>query len=194
MLRPSCFAGLQKSHRGSDRDFSKILHGIDKDYPDTPIFVFGYSQLARGISYRSHKRVPSHMVLHLGKDRAICKLVQAAGRAAGESRAQLTADGFTHVTILMNPEDFGTLNAYPLFLEDPEKKMQAEGSTLGEAILIEFSGKYAGIFSSRPVAPEKHHAEEHDKNMLQFAPAEPDELIGRDYLDLDLAGASPRRV
>ena len=35
---------------------------IDKYYPERPIFVFGYSQMVRGVSYRSRYRVPKKAV------------------------------------------------------------------------------------------------------------------------------------
>jgi len=180
------------SHQERDRNVSKILHVVDQRFPQTPIFVFGYSQLARGISYRSRERVPSHLVLSLGKDMAICKLVQAAGRAAGESQRQLIANGFDHVTILTNPEDYDTLCAYPPFLVELKKKMQAEDGSLGETMVKRFPGKYGGILGGRPVAPKRHHAQRVAEETFDFAPALPGECIGREWLESDLSAPKSR--
>ena len=45
--------------------------------------------MQRGISYRSTRRVPSHMILQFGKGMSLCRLVQAAGRANGKQAQQL---------------------------------------------------------------------------------------------------------
>ena len=42
--------------------FSPILEDIDKIFPKRPVFVFGYSQLMRGISCAS--RLPRSLTLH----------------------------------------------------------------------------------------------------------------------------------
>ena len=49
--------------RGKAKLFSCVLQNIDCYYPERPVFVFGYSQLVRGISYRASRRVPSHFIL-----------------------------------------------------------------------------------------------------------------------------------
>ena len=87
--------------RGKDKKvFSKILEDIDVYYKTRPVFVFGYSQLVRGISYRSRRRVPSHFILLYKDGMPLCRLVQAAGRAMGEQASALRANGFNSVKLL----------------------------------------------------------------------------------------------
>ena len=55
-----------------DRKFGigSVLKSIDDDplYGlKTPVFVFGFSKMRRGISFRSGQRVPTHFVLQLGQ-------------------------------------------------------------------------------------------------------------------------------
>ena len=47
---------------GKDRVVGNAIARIDKYYPERPIFVFGYSQMVRGVSYRSRYRVPKKAV------------------------------------------------------------------------------------------------------------------------------------
>lgn len=50
-----------EKHRKST--VGKLLNYIDKVYGlAMPVFIFGYSKMRRGISFRSAKRVPTHMV------------------------------------------------------------------------------------------------------------------------------------
>ena len=124
--------------------FQPILNKIDKAFPDWPVFVFGYSQLMRGLScacnfaplcalnlhltsrfsrapallrYRSNKRVPSHYILLHGGGMSTCRLVQAAGRAQGDQASALRANNFDRVTLLTLSHDFDTIKNYPSFLE-----------------------------------------------------------------------------
>ena len=128
-----------------------------------PIFVFGYSQLARGISYRSKKRVPSHMILLYGTSMSICRLVQAAGRSLGEQATPLRANGFAHVTLLTLAHDFDTIRYarararprphartparvhchrnYPDFLEAIRAKMVNDGISLRDALEARQAGR-----------------------------------------------------
>ena len=41
---------LRTQASGKDKMFQPILEKIDKAFPDRPVFVFGYSQLMRGLS------------------------------------------------------------------------------------------------------------------------------------------------
>ena len=62
----------KKKHfkRGLDRySISKVIKEIDDDESyglDLPIVIVGYSKMQRGISFRSKKRVPTHMLVSLG--------------------------------------------------------------------------------------------------------------------------------
>ena len=45
-----CPCVLRTQATGKDKMFQPILEKIDKAFPDRPVFVFGYSQLMRGLS------------------------------------------------------------------------------------------------------------------------------------------------
>ena len=95
----------QNTFKKKDKVFSAILEEIDAHYRKRPVFVFGYSQLVRGISYRSHRRVPSHFILLYKDGMPLCRLVQAAGRAMGEQASALRANGFGCVKLLTQAAD-----------------------------------------------------------------------------------------
>ena len=97
----------RNTYRGKQRKFDDILEEIDRRYADRPVFVFGYSQMVRGISYRSAHRAPSHMILLYGKMKALGQLVQAGGRANGDFCRVLNRNGFDRVKILTKANDFG---------------------------------------------------------------------------------------
>lgn len=50
-----------------DKTLSQVLNFLDEEYGlDTPIFVFGYMAIGRGISVRSNNRVLTHLQVGLG--------------------------------------------------------------------------------------------------------------------------------
>jgi len=181
-----------RRYRGKDKMFAPILENIDKRYSKRPIFVFGYSQLMRGLSYRSSRRVPSHYVLLYGKSMSICRLVQAAGRAHGDQARMLTKNGFGQVTILTKAHDFDTIKNYPDFLEAIKGRMQG-GMNLQDALQQNaFAGKFN--FSNREHGSKKAQLLELKQQLLHFRPAQPGELPGAEAADAEVIGFSSKRV
>ena len=127
--------------QGKAKIFTAVLENIDRYYPQRPVFVFGYSQLVRGISYRSRRRVPSHFILLYKDGMPLCRLVQAAGRAMGEQASVLRANGFQNVKLLTQTQDFDAIRAYPEFLSQVGKRL-GSGMTLRTALEQQFEGTY----------------------------------------------------
>ena len=128
--RPQSFTGRNKS-------FAAVLTQIDIDFPASPIFVFGYSQMQRGISYRSSTRVPSHMILDFKKAMSLCRLVQAAGRSNGKQATQLMTNmGLDRpiVRLLTSSNDFDAIRNYPRFLEQIRQNMVDHDMNLEQAL------------------------------------------------------------
>ena len=79
-----------------------VLNEIDSKYGlETPVAIFGYTKMCRGISFRSNKRVPSHLLLALGRGHNISTIVQSLGRATFNGKTVLNQNGFESVTVLM---------------------------------------------------------------------------------------------
>ena len=91
----------------SRKTVSEVIDRLDEDLGlEMPIFVFAFSKMRRCISYRSEKRVPTHMVLSLGDFQSNEAYIQALGRATFNGlETVLKANGFPHVTILTTKND-----------------------------------------------------------------------------------------
>eukprot|EP00304_Pavlova_gyrans_P011951 CAMPEP_0206042842 /NCGR_PEP_ID=MMETSP1466-20131121/6797_1 /ASSEMBLY_ACC=CAM_ASM_001126 /TAXON_ID=44452 /ORGANISM="Pavlova gyrans, Strain CCMP608" /LENGTH=1218 /DNA_ID=CAMNT_0053417565 /DNA_START=519 /DNA_END=4176 /DNA_ORIENTATION=+ len=168
------------AYTGKERIIGTILDTIDREYPRRPIFIFGYSQLARGISYRSRLRVPSHFVLALGKNMSLCRLVQAAGRANGDQAMVLRKNGFSHVTLLTLHHDYDLICNYPAFIGKIKEHM-AQGRSLHDAM-----GEPVGYL---PVVDRSLGAKKLELNVsdhVAIARPRPGEAIGADAEDADL--------
>lgn len=77
--RPGFLHGRKDPNR---MGISEVLNKLDDEFGlQMPIFVFGYSKMKRCISYRSDRRVPTHMVLSLGFGQSDESFIQAIGRA-----------------------------------------------------------------------------------------------------------------
>ena len=163
-------------YRGADKDFSAILEDIDAYYPQRPVFVFGYSQLVRGISYRSRRRVPSHFILLYKDGMPLCRLIQAAGRAMGEQASALRANGFERVELLTQTKDFDAIRAYPEFLTAIKDRMRS-GMSLKAALEKKFSGEL-NCFHGKNVGQKKLQLQDLVKRTLTFELAEPGQQIG----------------
>ena len=163
---------------GKAKVFQEVLTTIDIDFPQSPIFVFGYSQMQRGISYRSSNRVPSHMVLLFGKAMSLCRLVQAAGRANGKQARQLMANmGLQEprVKMLTTAQDFDAIRNYPAFLEEIRRNMVDNNLNLAEALTgTQYAGRYEPT-PVRPVGPVR--ANLGSQQILNFAEVTDDELV-----------------
>jgi len=163
-------------YRGKAKVFSEILEVIDTYYPTRPVLVFGYSQLVRGISYRSRRRVPSHFILLYKDGMPLCRLVQAAGRAMGEQASALRANGFGSVKLLTQTGDFDAIRAYPEFLLKIKERMSS-GMSLNDALQTKFGGEF-NCFNGKTVGQKKLKLEEICQQTLSFDHATPGILIG----------------
>ena len=143
---------IKQSVTGKAKVFQTVLTQVDIDFPQTPIFVFGYSQMQRGISYRSSNRVPTHMVLQFGKAMSLCRLVQAAGRANGKQAEKLCENmgfppGQAKVKLLTNNRDFDAIRNYPAFLEEIRRAMRNGELNLAQALELRFDGRFSAAGS-----------------------------------------------
>ena len=62
--------------------------------------------MRRGISFRSHKRVPTHFLVALGRGHNCSNVVQTLGRATFNGKSVLEENGFKHVTLLTTGSDY----------------------------------------------------------------------------------------
>lgn len=171
---------------GKARVVGNVIAKIDKHYPDRPIFVFGYSQMVRGVSYRSRHRVPSHFVLLYKSGMPLCRLVQAAGRAMGEQARQLRANGFNHVLMLTQPRDYDAICAYPEFLKAIKQRM-AGGASLADALgATTYDSKFNAFSTPHALGAKKLHLDSYVQETLQFAPTTEPIGLGNATLDREL--------
>ena len=86
---------------------------------DDPIAVFGYSMMARGESFVTDQRVPSHLVLFMTAGASFDLLVQTAGRATFLRAHLLRENGWVDeqqkpvVRVLMPEQDYKVIRRYP---------------------------------------------------------------------------------
>jgi hypothetical protein len=87
---------------------SDVIKSFDDDERyglDTPIFLFGFSQMTRGISFRSDRRVPTHIIVSRGGGYSVEDMVQTMGRATFCGKVVLEKNGFEGVTVLATYQD-----------------------------------------------------------------------------------------
>ena len=85
--------------------------------------------MRRGLSCRSNRRVPTHMVLFLGKGHSMDNYVQSLGRGTFNGRESvLKANGFDHVTVLTTEADLKMARSYIQFLDLLHEKLEAGAS------------------------------------------------------------------
>ncbi|KAL3904611.1 MAG: hypothetical protein SGPRY_011221 [Prymnesium sp.] len=179
-------------YEGRARNFSKILEDIDFIYSKRPIFVFGYSQMMRGISYRSSRRVPTHFVLLYGKNMSMCRLVQAAGRANGDQAAVLRKNGFEQVTILTKAHDYDIIIHYPDFLHRIRTHMEHDCISLEEALKDQHPGCFK--FTGHDLGQKKLHLQKYLLKLNHTVP-NPGELPGAENEDYVITkGQSQKRA
>ncbi|CAB9506184.1 expressed unknown protein [Seminavis robusta] len=104
------------------------LHGLD-----TPVFCFGFSKMSRGCSYRSVRRVPTHMIISLGRGHNIMSYVQALGRATFNGKSILSKNGFSAVTVLTTPQDYTTAVKELRFVDEMFRRVW-DGETFRQAL------------------------------------------------------------
>ena len=180
-----------RSVTGRAKVFGILLTQIDLDFPNTPIFVFGYSQMQRGLSYRSARRVPSHMILQFGKAMSLCRLVQAAGRANGKQAHQLMVNMGSSspvVKLLTNSTDFDAIRNYPAFLETIRRDMQENNMNLGGALQATYSGRFDPSAANHPVGAARAGLQVGSLNFDEVTDEELAHLPGERYNLMVLPG------
>ena len=89
------------------------LKDIDEQYSlKMPVIIYAYTKMRRGISFRSADRVPTHMVLSLGRGHSISNVVQTLGRATFNGKHLLIENGFDNVTVLMTSKTSPCVERY----------------------------------------------------------------------------------
>ena len=130
-----------------------------------PVAVLGYTRLLRGESFRSSAvappppppggagagagagaglecLVPTHMLCGLGDRHSFENLVQMAGRATGNFRRELAANGHEAVTVLAGWRDFDAARAYLRFQRELAARIDG-GAPLDAAL-----GEGAAVYSA----------------------------------------------
>ncbi len=113
------------------------------DRGDDPIAVFGYTMMARGESFVTKKRVPSHMVLFMTAGASFDLLVQTAGRATFMRRELLSTNCWVDkeqrpvVRVLMPELDYRVIKSYPALIAKVDEHIR-RGTSL-EALFGEKS-------------------------------------------------------
>ena len=180
---------------GKEKVVDNVIAEIDKYYPRRPIFVFGYSQMVRGVSFRSTLRVPSHFVLMYKSGMPLCRLVQAAGRAMGEQATQLRANGFDHVRMLTQNHDYDVICAYPEFLKKIKDEMR-DGASLAVALGRAYDAKYNVFSTPKELGAKRSMLGDFAKGKLKFKTTTEPIGPGSAAIDKDLGpdGIGPRRA
>jgi hypothetical protein len=114
----------------------EVLENIDGDDDlglETPVFVFGFSKMCRGASFRSTRRVPTHFVMILGKAYSNESVIQTLGRATFRGKETLKNNGFDHVTILMPKADFAMALAYQTCILEIQTRIDS-GMSFDDAV------------------------------------------------------------
>lgn len=114
------------------KTLQEVLEQLDLEFGlSMPFAVFGYNKMRRCISYRTNKRVPTHMILKLGKGHSNDNYVQALGRGSGNFRTALEENGHDHVTLLSDRSDFLMATSYENFCPEVQQRQEAGQSLLG---------------------------------------------------------------
>lgn len=114
----------------------QVIQIVDNDPTvglEVPIFIFGFSRMQRGDSFRSDRRVPTHTLVALGPSQCIEQLLQALGRATFNGRGVLAANGFPHVTALVPANDWDSAQSYPRFQQELRQRL-TQGESLADLL------------------------------------------------------------
>lgn len=91
---------------------------------ETPLFIFGFSKMRRGVSFRSSRRVPTHFLVALGRGYNCSNVVQTLGRATFNGKSILKENGFSHVTMLTNHQDLRMASKMQEFIEEIYRRIE----------------------------------------------------------------------
>jgi hypothetical protein len=128
------FARLEK-----DAKISDVIQDIDEDDElglDTPVFVFGFSKMNRGMSFRSKLRVPTHIIASRGMGYSFEEVIQTLGRATFCGKGQLEKNGFQQVTLLCTQADMVSCRKYTVLMDHVQTRMDR-----GDNLIEIFQGK-----------------------------------------------------
>ena len=156
-------------------DISHVVSLVDRlnNGMKIPVFGFGFSKFFRGVSCRSHRRVPTHLIHGIGDGHSIDNMIQAMGRATFKGKdilARNMGPGYK-VQLLTSQADYETMRKHQLTIRDVCQSHQ-EGSTFQEALrsatdtfgdYTDLSKKRAGQRKEAPSgerAPKKTRASE----------------------------------
>jgi len=114
----------------------ELTRGENRDHADDAMAVFGYTMMARGNSFVTDSRVPTHLVLAMKPGASIDLLVQTAGRATFLRRSISEENGWVEgqtgvVRVLMPELDYRVVQAYP-DLVDLVNEHLLEGTSINE--------------------------------------------------------------
>ncbi|KAL7545564.1 hypothetical protein ACHAWF_008915 [Thalassiosira exigua] len=111
-----------------------VLQHIDEAFGlGMPVFIFGYAKMRRGISFRSSNRVPTHMIMALGRGHNISNMVQTLGRITFNGRSVLKDNGFDGVTVLTTSNDLTVCLKKQKYIEEVSKRIKS-GDTFADAV------------------------------------------------------------
>ena len=100
---------------------------------DKPFAVIGYTMMIRGESFRSDRRVPTHMVNHMSGAMSIDRIVQSAGRATFQDFGGfLEKHGFDGVSVLMLKYDYETVRAYMRLMDEIKRRIVIGKQTVAQ--------------------------------------------------------------
>ena len=157
----------------------------------TPVGVFGYTQMVRGESFRNTRRVPTHILMALGKSVSIDKIVQCIGRATGDFKSQLKKNGFGDgPTVLCRHNDYDAIQRYNNFQSELMRQVQ-EGAELHNVKVTKEDCNMTET-SSRGVGTKKFDAKDEVGELTMFSPSKV--LRGQEWreqqMDRGAAGSS----
>lgn len=111
----------------NQKRIADVINRLDEEYGlQIPIFVFGWTKMRRCISYRSDRRVPTHMVLLLGQNQSDESYIQALGRATFNGlETVLAKNGHSHITVLTSKNDFAMARKHQNFVQDISTRVKA---------------------------------------------------------------------
>jgi len=137
-------------HQPKGHTIGMVLEAIDHDERGglkTPVAVFGYTKMRRGISFRSSGRVPTHMLMNHGRGHNLSTVLQTLGRATFNGRSLLKANGIENVTILTTYNDFRACDKLMTFIDAVATRAKEDG--------ISFKDAFAGEVTK----PHTHEAD-----------------------------------
>lgn len=98
-----------------------------------PVLIVAYTKMCRGISFRSDGRVPTHMLMSLGRGHNASTIVQTLGRSTFNGKQILNANGFDSVTVLATANDYTMCHKMQAYIDTIYERIQL-GDTFAEAV------------------------------------------------------------